>query len=201
MNRKQIRRDYRNVEYVDDKGKVRTKVEYRGATYAPSEPKRFGAFRIGFAVLTAIGAGAWVAPLCFNSQIMRTIYFTLPYVLQVFALLVMVLGAYNAIAKPLPYREETHVAVVNRTKVGSIAGAALALAAEISFTVYASVEGADGIDFVAMGCAAVLLVAFGATFALVHGVKFDRTEPAKDEDQAETEKSAAEHNDEETTDI
>ena len=165
MNRKQIRRDYENVDYIDEKGRVRTKVRYRGAHYTLEDPEQIGIFRGLYVALAALAVALFVPPLCFNLDVLRTIYFTIFYVPQVFCLFVMGLGAYHVLFTKLPYREEVYAQVFSRAWAAAIASAAMSLAAVVAFAVYAGLVHAGGLDYLALGCVLGLL-AVDAAFAI-----------------------------------
>ncbi len=178
MNKKQIRRDYQNIDYVDEKGKVRTRVRYVGALYSPADWHAFGIFRVVYAVLVLLSIAAFVVPLCFNSQVFRTVYFTMPYVLMVFAVFVVAIAAYKLLLVRLPYREEDFAFVFKKAKAWCLVGGGLALLSVVAFAVYACLAGAVGTDYVALGCALWITLAFATLFALSVRQRFERTEHA-----------------------
>lgn len=190
MNKKQLRRDYEITDYLDEKGKVRSKVRYRGATYSPvGDDKHYRLFCICYAVLTALSLATFVVPLCFNCNALRTIYFTMPFVLQVIPLFLLTIGAYQVVVKPTPYREEIYASAIKRAGGAAIAGTALAVVSVVCFAVFASLKGAGGLDYVAMGCSIGLCVLFAVLWLLFKRQSFNRSEPeplpASDTDTAD----------------
>lgn len=184
MNKKQIRRDYENVDYLDEKGRVRTKVRYRGALYALEEPDQMTAFRVLYVLFAAISVPLFVLPLCFDTDVLRTIYFTLPYVAEIFCVFMMVMGAYNVLVRPFPYREEVFSLVFSRAKVSAVACGVLSLVSVATFSVYAGLNGAKGLDYLALGCALSQLAVDVAFVLNVRARKINRIappEPSQDE--------------------
>jgi len=200
MNRKQIRRDYENVDYIDEKGRVRTKVCYRGALYTLEDIDGIVPFRVIYAVLTALSVALFVLPLCFNLDALRTMYFTAFYVPQVFCVFVMGMGAYNVLFTRLPYREEVYSTVFSRAKVGAIALAALSLASVVTFAVFAGLNQAKGLEYLALGCVLGQLLVDVAFVLNIRASAINRIEPPTEDAVAPVESEEKEEEKRETPD-
>ena len=194
MNRKQIRRDYENIDYVDEKGRVRTKVHYRGALYTLADIEQVVPFRVLYAVLCVLSIALFVLPLCFNLDAFRTMYVTVFYVPQVFCVFVMAMGAYNVLFTRLPYREEVYSTVFSRARVGAIALAALSLVSVVTFAVFAGLNQARGLEYLALGCVLAQLLVAVAFVLNIRARAINRIEPpaAKPEDTKEAEEEKSE---------
>ena len=180
MNRKRIRRDYENVDYVDERGKVRTKVVYKGAHYYPESPEKFNKLRIYFAIAAAVVAAAVILPLCwFKTTPMSTIYVAVPFVGQVMPLFFILRGAYTALAKKPPYNEETKVAVTEATKISAFVGEGLSLVSAAGFVALWAMGDLSGQDFIAGGSIAACLIGYGALILLVFGLRLKTDEAGK----------------------
>lgn len=177
MNRKQIRRDYENVDYIDEKGRVRTRVRYRGAHYTLEDPEQIGIFRVLYVALASLAVMLFVLPLCFNLDVLRTIYFTVFYVPQVFCIFMMGMGAYHVLFTRLPYREEVFSLVFSRARVAAMAGAVMTLASVVAFGVYGGLVHAHGLDYLALGCVLGTLAVDVLFYLNVRARNINRLEP------------------------
>lgn len=162
MNKKQIRRDYKNVDYVDEKGKVRTRVEYIGATYEMVKPQKKG-FTISYSLLAVFSLVFFIPPLVLNGNSLRAIYVTMPFVLQIFPIFLLLLGGYKLLTSKFPIREEVKSNVFSRPRVASIFGVILASISTISFFIYIGTNDESGVDYVTLAscvCEVVVFVLF-----------------------------------------
>ena len=177
MNRKQIRRDYENIDYIDAKGRVRTKVHYRGALYTLEDPEQIVPFRVLYAVLVVLSIALFILPLCFNLDALRTMYFTVFYVPQIFCVFVMGLGMFNVLFTRLPYREEVYSTVFSRARVAAVACAALSLVSVVTFAVFAGLNHAQGTEYLVLGCVLGQLLVDVAFFLNVRVRAINRIAP------------------------
>ena len=80
MSRNRYVGDYRIVESVDGRGRVRSDYEYIGAPYAyAGDAQAVKAARTRVALCCLIGWAAWVAALFPVSAAMRSLYVALPF--------------------------------------------------------------------------------------------------------------------------
>ena len=177
MNRKRIQRDYENVDYVDEKGKVRTKVVYKGAHYVPESPEKLQKFKIFFTLVAAIVGAATLLPLFFPITPMRTMYVAVPFVGQVFPLFFIISGAYKALTAKLPYNEETKAAVTEAAKIGSFVGMGLALVSAAGFIALWAMGKLSGADFIAGASIAACLIGYGLLLLLLRGLRLKTADP------------------------
>lgn len=146
MNKKQIRRDYENVDYVDEKGKVRTDVVYKGKYFDVENVITHKKHKILFCGISVFLAVLFVAGMVADSGAMRTMYFALPYAFQAFPILFILLAAYKFLKKKLPYRQEVYDELYTRAKTWCAVGAILSGVCIISFIIKAAVKGVVTID-------------------------------------------------------
>lgn len=179
MNRKKLRQNYDVIDYEAD-GKVKSRVVYRGADYRFNEDGKRKTFFVNFSLLTFIAAIAFVLPLCFNIEIMRAIYVTMPQVFQGFSVLFLALSAYKTVTAKYPYREEAYSQIFKRPVVFSVVGAILAFLAIVGEIIYFANFSGSALDFSALVCSAVGFVTYCILFITVRGYrrKIIKTDPA-----------------------
>ena len=163
--------DYKNIDYVDASGKVRTDVVYVGKHYVLEKPETYNMFRISFLILTIFILVAYILPLCFKCELTRQMYFTLPFVIQVFAILVLIFGTYNLFAKKQPFNEKTKTMIFTYSQVGCVLGAIVTLVSTIGMVVFIVKGQMTGLDIYGVVCSPVCLALYLAQFANVHFTK------------------------------
>lgn len=146
MNKKQIRRDYENVDYVDEKGKVRTDVVYKGKYFDVDDMAAHKKHKNLFCGMSVCLAALFVGGMVADSSAMRTMYFALPYAFQAFPVLFILLAAYKFLKKKLPYRQEVYDELYTKAKICCTVGAILSGICIISFIIKAAVKGIVAID-------------------------------------------------------
>ena len=171
MNKKRIQEDYKNIDYVDASGKVRTDVVYMGKHYVLEKPEMYNMFRISFIALTVLIIAAFILPLCFQCNITKQLYFTLPFVVQGFAVLVLIFGSYKTITKKPPFREEAKTMIFTYSRVGCVIGIILTLASTIGMIVYTAKSGIQGFDMVGVVCSPLCVLLYLAEFVNVNMTK------------------------------
>ncbi|MBP5308846.1 MAG: hypothetical protein J6Z34_06910 [Clostridia bacterium] len=154
MDKKRIRENYENVDYLDENGKVRTKVIYRGAYYAPADPAAIKPFRAVFAAAAFLLAVFYVVPLLFDSPSLRAVYFVLPYVGQVFPVFFLCLSAFGAAFRKPPYREETKRGITDTPRKWCFAGNVLSLVSMGGYVAAQIINGFDYASLLSFVCAA-----------------------------------------------
>jgi len=168
MNKKQIRRDYENVDYVDEKGKVRTDVVYKGKYFDVENLEAHKKHKVLFCVMSVCLVVLFTGGMVADSSAMRTMYFALPYAFQAFPVLFILLAAYKFLKKKLPYRQEVYDELYTKAKTWCTVGAILSGICIISFIIKAAVKGIVAIDALPI-CTDV--VSFAIYVALILSVR------------------------------
>ena len=160
MDRKKLRQNYDVVDYETEKGKVKSKVIYRGAVYGFTEVKDKRTFAALLAVLTAICAVTFLLPLCFDSEIMRVIYVAMPQVLQGFSVLFLALSSVKAFTAKYPYREEVFSELFVRPAIFGIVGAALAFITLVGGAIYSAAFTFGVYEILVLSCSAIGIISY-----------------------------------------
>lgn len=130
MARNKYIRDYRLVEHVSERGRIRTDYEYIGAYYrfvqTPATVRREKRILLA---LCAVGWIAFVCALLPNSLAMRTIYVSLPFAFGALPMGILTDIGISAFAakEPLEHRQADKLS--NRYPPAALAVAVLAAAA------------------------------------------------------------------------
>ena len=171
MDKKQYQDNYKNIDYVDAKGKVRTDVVYMGKHYMLEKPETYTMFKVSFLLITILITAAFILPLCFKCGLTKQMYFTLPFVVQGFAILVLFFGSYDILAKKQPFNEKVKTMVFTYSKVGCIIGAILTLVSTIGMIVFVTKGQLVKMDIFGAVCSPACMLLYLAQFANVHFTK------------------------------
>ena len=94
--------DYRLIDSVDEKGRIRTDVEYVGARYVLSGGEGSGILKRMLRLAVA-AAGFYLPPLLLRSGAMLTVYVTLPYVFTLLPLCLLLTALWTLCRAEPPY--------------------------------------------------------------------------------------------------
>ena len=185
MSRKRTRSNYRTEYYIDEKGVEQVRYVYIAGTYDFEGSAT--TFRALYALFSLLLAVAFVLPLCFATTVYHRIYFTIPYVFQIFCVGGLLWSAYVSLTTKPPYKDKTKRTLFDHGKVFCVIGELLAVAALVSFAVYLLLEGARGYDYAAVSCAAACAVLYFALYLVINGKKlpFTPSEVPADENTVE----------------
>lgn len=179
MNKKQIRRDYENVDYVDEKGKVRTDVVYKGKYFDVEDLRAHKRHKAIFCTFSICLAMLFIVGMIPDSGAMRTIYFALPYALQAFPVLFILLATYKFLMKKLPYRQEVYDELYVKARTWCTIGAVLTAICVVAFIIMVATKGAKPLDALPI---CVDAISFGLYTAIVLSAKrWDIKEVAEEE--------------------
>lgn len=177
MSRKQIQKDYLNVDYVDAKGNVKTNVVYNGKLYYPMDNNNLSKLKISYLVLSILSTIMFVLALALDSVSSRTIYFVMPFIFQVFPLGYLIYVTYTLLAKKPPYRQEVYNTCFVNSRGFCVGGIVCSAAAIIGFIICAimnSLTANDAAQGVACGvCLITFMYLLGIT------AKFEISDIAK----------------------
>ena len=179
MKRKIIRQYYENVDSLNEKGKVVTNVKYKGEYFAPENEKAYLVFKILSAALSVTAAALYFLPLTLNNNCMRTIYFVVPYIGQVFIIFFLLLAAYKLLTKKPPFTLLEKKSVKDNPKGLCITGIVMSGASIVSFIIFRALNGAHGVDFTALAGA---LGCLGCYVGMLMGNKYFSLLPQTEND-------------------
>ena len=185
MNKKELQKNYRAEYYFDEKGEEKVKYVYVGGTYELSAPKNILLFKVLYCVFVGLCIPAYILPLCFECGAFRQIYFTMPYVFQVFPILYLIWAAYRAVRVSAPYKERAKNTIFIYSKVSCIVGEVLSVAALVSCAVYIVKEGPKGMDYLAIAFTVACAVLFFAVYINLSRAKLNRIDTEKPEQNPE----------------
>ena len=162
MARKKYIRDYRLIETIDERGRIRSDYEYIGGDYvyvlgadAVRREKRT------LLALLAVGWLAFVGALLFEAAGMRALYVILPYLFAAIPLGVMTDTLLSAAPKNEPLRHQQADMLANRYPPAAV-GTTILSGAALLGEVIRLLAGADGnAGDIALIAAAALLAALG----------------------------------------
>ena len=148
MSKKNSLSDYTVVDYVDEKGKLRTKVIYEGDKFYWSDKRKSTPFAAIKLTLSIVGFLIFLLPTLFDSSAMRTIYVVMPFVFNSFPLLALTYYSFSAARKKEPYTLKTCKRLFGNSKVAAGIGITLSVLSVIGFVVFWITCGAQAIDFI-----------------------------------------------------
>jgi len=171
MNKKQIRKDYGIEDYIDAKGKVRSKVFYRGKYYDYEDSTQAKPLQNTFILLTIYLIISYVVVMAVDSEPTRQLYFLLPFVAQCFTIFFIVLGAYNIIFKKPPFKQEQKTAIFDKSRSSAIAGIVLSAGAFVGGIIKLIVVGAVPLDSLPIILAATMVISYAFLLGMVAKTK------------------------------
>ena len=174
MSKKRLREDYDVVENVDERGKIRTDVVYKGVYYEPLSSGKLKTAAVATPILTVLAAIAYLVPLIVLNQAAKTIYFTVAYVGQIFPIFFLFGVCFDLVFKRPPYKEKEKRSITERSKILCIIGEAMAVFSMIAFIVYWATQGAFNEDFFALVGSAVCAVCYAFIFVIINNVTLVR---------------------------
>lgn len=151
--------NYKNVDYVDEKGNVKTKVEYAGKTYNVVDDKEYSEYRIMLFVYSLVLVILTVVSLIVDTEIMRTLYFTVPYLFCLPVLYFLVERCIIAWTSPFPYKEKEKKKITSLPVHLSI-GVILSAVCVVGYIVKTAVDGYGATDILPLGVALMNGVSF-----------------------------------------
>ena len=159
MSRNRYVGDYRIVESIDGRGRVRSDYEYIGAPWVYAEDARVvRAARSRVAACCAIGWLSWIAALIPLSSAMRALYVALPFAFAAIPLALTAGTAVSLFREREPFERRHADRLENRAPAGTFFTALPDVIALVGEAVIAlrGVELLPG-DAVFAGCAAVMV--------------------------------------------
>lgn len=158
MGFKQIRRDYKNIDYLDGKGKVKTRVEYIGKYYKPDDDKEYKTHKNKVTVFSFILFALYVASMIVYSGAMKAMYFALPFAGLIFPLFFYLINVYKLHFKKMPLRQEDYDSMFSTFKIWCVSGVVLGLAASIGYVIKMVTEGVSTIDILPVSAVFLFLI-------------------------------------------
>ncbi|MBR5388753.1 MAG: hypothetical protein IK147_04770 [Clostridia bacterium] len=192
MSKKDIRRDYENLDYLDEKGKVKTKVVYKGAYYVPADGENYKIYSVKTVIFALLLTAAWIVPLVVVNAPVKALYFSLPYILQGISAIFALTAALDAMTERPPFREKIKKSLFDRLKTVSVIGGVFSAASVTSYVIIWCMGGlASAADIITGVCATVFTVVNVFMGVSAFGFKLIKTEnlPKNDEN---TQKNPAE---------
>ena len=159
MNKKQIRRDYENIDYIDEKGKVRTKVVYKGAYYAPEDVGKFKKTSVIFVFITALFLVGLLVPLIIVNSAVKALYFSLPFILQGVSAVFYLIASLDILTERPPFNETTKKSLSEHVKGATIFGIICSCVYAVGYVILAAKGELSGFSDVITGvCAALCII-------------------------------------------
>lgn len=184
MDKKELEKNYRAEYFIDEHGEEKVKYVYVGGTYELTAPKNLTLFKVLYCLFVALTVPAYVLPLCFTCGVIRQVYFTLPYALQVLAMLYLAWAAVKVVVNNPPYNEKSRHTIFVYSKVACFAGEILSVGSLIAAAFHIVKNGSTGYDYLAIAFTALLAALFFAVYIIISCAKLNRIEdPTPSPDQ------------------
>lgn len=126
LSSKKYVKDYRSIETVDAKGRIRAEYEYIGGNFFYIEEA--ATVRRKTKLLTALCAAGWIfwlLPLFFNNGAMRLPFISVPYIFTALTLWMVSMSAYTGLTVKEPMKRKPSVRLTSWLSGTSLATAIL----------------------------------------------------------------------------
>jgi len=160
MKKKQLQKDYENYDYLDSKGKVRTKVIYKGKYYDIINEEKHTKFKLLFITINALFIALFLCATIPATQLFKAMYFGLPFCGLVFPIFFLSLDSYLLIVRKTPYKHEDQTKIFENSHIWSIIGLILSGMCLIASIIYSFTTGVNGIDFLPFTANTLLVLLF-----------------------------------------
>ena len=177
MDKKELEKNYRAEYFIDEKGEEKVKYVYVGCTYELTAPKNLTLFKVLYCLFVALTIPAYVLPFCFTCGVIRQVYFTLPFALQILAMLYLAWAAFKLVVQTPPYNEKSRHTIFVYSKVACFVGEILSVGSLIAAALHIVKNGSSGYDYLAIAFTALLAALFFAVYIVISCAKLNRLEP------------------------
>lgn len=159
MSSKKYVKDYRSIETVDSKGRIRKEYEYIGGSFIFLEAAEVVRRRAKLlAVLCAAGWIFWLLPLLFPNGAMRLPFISVPFIFSALTLWMLSMSAFTAATAQEPMKHKRSARLTKWLPGTSLATAILVGVALIGTAVayLFSIGNLNAYDWLYAGCAVML---------------------------------------------
>ena len=161
-------KNYKNVDYTDENGKVKTRVEYIGKIFDFENGTKPRLNAVAFPVLTFSAAVFFIVALAVDSAPLRTLYFTIPFIAQIFTLFSLVLTAVKYLTVKSPLEEKDKERLTDKTKTTCLAGIVLTAVCLVCYVIKLCLKGFDILDLIPVLCDGFCLTTYAVLFVLTN---------------------------------